>query len=123
VALALGHAPGAGGRIARRRARLVPSLAPVVAALDDLPEPAAGLRGVDAVRVRGRALHVIDLPAGEERAADVPFLALAVRRENERALAGPDENADGGHGWGLLYLRLLMHSDGTSRYSAASFVT
>ena len=92
VALALGHAVGRGGRLAGRRARLVPGLAAVVGALDDLPEPAAGLRGVDAVRIDGRALQVVDLPAGEVRAADVPLLALAVGREDERALACADQN-------------------------------
>ena len=52
VALALGHAVGRGGRLAGRRAGLVPGFAAVVGALDDLPEPAAGLRGVDPIRDR-----------------------------------------------------------------------
>ena len=94
VALALGHAVGRRGRLAGRRARLVPGLAAVVGALDDLPEPAARLRRVDPVRIDGRALQVIDLPAAEERAADVPLLALAVGGEDERALAGADQNSN-----------------------------
>ena len=97
VALALGHAFGRGGRLAGRRAGLVPGFAAVVGALDDLPEPAAGLRGVDAVRIDRRALEVINLPAGEVRPADLPLLALAVGGENERAFLGADEDADGGH--------------------------
>ena len=76
------------------RAGLVPGFAAVVGALDDLPEPAAGLRGVDAVGIDGRALHVIDLPAGEVRAGDVPLLPLAVGGEDERALARADEDPD-----------------------------
>src|SRR5262249_52776579 len=50
----------------------LPRLAAVVRALDDLPEPTAGLRGVQAIRVDGRSLEVIDLPAAEVRAAHVP---------------------------------------------------
>src|SRR5262249_26245887 len=79
VALTLGPPLLGGGLLARRSARLVPGLAAVVGALDDLPEPAAGLRDVDPVRVRGRTLHVVNLPPGEEGAADIPLFALAVR--------------------------------------------
>ena len=58
----------------------LPRLAAVVGALDHLPEPAARLRRVEPVRVRRRSLEVIDLPARKVRPADVPPLALAVRR-------------------------------------------
>src|SRR5438105_11647924 len=44
--------------------------AAIVGALNDLAEPAAGLRGVNAVGVRGCALQVVYLPAGKMRAAD-----------------------------------------------------
>ena len=54
----------------------LPGLAAVVGALDHLAEPAAGLRGVDPIRVGGRALEVVHLPAGEMRAGDVPLLRL-----------------------------------------------
>src|SRR6185312_11980862 len=56
----------------------VPGLASVVGALDLLAEPAGGLRGVDAVRISGRALEVVDFPAGEVRTGDLPVLAFAV---------------------------------------------
>ena len=69
----------------------VPGFAAVVGALDDLAEPAAGLRGVDAVGIDGRAFQVVDLPAGEVGAADVPLLALAVGGEDERAFFRADE--------------------------------
>ena len=36
--------------------------------LNNLPKPTARLRGIDAIRIDGRAFHVIDLPAGEMRA-------------------------------------------------------
>src|SRR5262249_45842917 len=65
----------------------LPGLAAVARALDDLSEPAARLRRVQSVRVGRRSLHVIDLPAAEVRAADVPLLAPAVRGHDERALA------------------------------------
>ena len=100
VALAFGRARR--GRFAGRRARLVPGLAAVVGALDDLAEPAAGLRGVDPVRIDGRTLEVIDLPAGEVRAADVPFFALAVRRQDERAFARADQYSYFAHSFLLM---------------------
>ena len=56
-------------------ARRLPRLAAVVRPLDDLPEPAARLRRVDAVRVGRRSLEVVDLPAAEMRPADVPLSA------------------------------------------------
>src|SRR5687768_10320809 len=85
----------AGWRIIRARQLLpaghLPCLATVARALDDLPEPAAGLRRVQPVRVGRRALHVEDLPSREVRAADVPLLALSVRCHDESALARTDQ--------------------------------
>src|SRR5687767_10855761 len=65
----------------------LPRLAAVVGALDHLPEPAAGLRAVQPVRVSGRSFEVVDLPAAEVGAVDVPPFALSIRRQDERALA------------------------------------
>ena len=65
----------------------LPRLAAVVRALDQLAEPAAGLRRVQPVRVGRRSFEVVDLPAGKVRAADIPLAALAVGRQDERALA------------------------------------
>ena len=56
----------------------MPGFAAVVGALNDLAEPAAGLRGVDAIGIGGRSFEVIHLPAGKVRAADFPVFALAV---------------------------------------------
>ena len=69
----------------------LPRLAAVVGALDQLPEPAAGLRRIQPIRVDGRALEVVDLPAAKVGAADVPLFALAVRCQDERALACADQ--------------------------------
>src|SRR6185312_9241002 len=77
-----------GRRLARRRARLHPGLAPVVGTLDDLAEPVAGLRGVNAIGVGRRSLEVIHRPAGKMWTLDVPILPLAVGGKNERAFAG-----------------------------------
>ena len=88
VALAHGHAVGRGRRPAAGRS---PRPAAVVRALDELPEPAARLRRVDPIRIGGRAFHVVDLPAREVRAADLPAFPLAVRRQDERALARADQ--------------------------------
>ena len=53
-----------------------PVLPAVVRALDHLAEPAAGLGGIQPVRVDGRALEVIDLPAPQMGPADLPRLRL-----------------------------------------------
>jgi hypothetical protein len=57
----------------------LPRFPTVIRTLDHLPEPAAGLRRIQSVRVNGRALEVINLPAREVGPADIPPLALAVR--------------------------------------------
>src|SRR5204863_6893379 len=44
-----------------------------------------------------RAFHVVDFPAREVRAADVPALAPAVGRQHEGAFAGADQNAYSAH--------------------------
>src|SRR5438132_390220 len=54
----------------------LPRLAAVVRALDDLSEPAAGLRCIDAVRVHRRTLQVVHLPPCKVRTAHIPLLAL-----------------------------------------------
>src|ERR1022692_4494648 len=77
----------------RRRTRLVPGLAAVVRALNDLPEPPTRLGCIQPVRIGRRSLHVIHLPAREVRAAYVPLLTLAIRCEDECALASPHQNS------------------------------
>src|SRR5918999_4434425 len=74
---------GIGHLLAAGRA---PGPAAVVGTLNDLPEPAARLRSVDALRVRGRAFEMVDLPASEVRPVHLPALARAVGSENEGAL-------------------------------------
>src|SRR5262249_43610551 len=75
----------------------LPRLSAVVRALDHLPEPPAGLRRIDPVRVRWRALQVVNLPAREVRAADIPLLAPGVRCQDERTLACTDQNSHSTH--------------------------
>src|SRR5216117_817318 len=70
----------------------LPRLATVVGALDQLPEPAAGLRRIQPIRVSGRSLQVVDLPAPEVGATDVPPFARCVRRQDERALPCTDQD-------------------------------
>src|ERR1044071_6954099 len=80
VALAFREAFGRGGRwLALGSSRLIPGLAAIVGALDDLSKPAARLRRVDAVGIFGRTFEVIHLPTSEVWAGDVPVLTLAVR--------------------------------------------
>src|SRR5690606_2183029 len=98
VALAARHAAAVvGGHGIVHRSRLLPGPAAVARALDDLAEPATRLRRVDAVGIRRRSLHVVHLPAREVRPGHGPLLALAVRREDEGALAGADQYPDCGH--------------------------
>src|SRR5262245_440352 len=65
----------------------LPRPAPIVGALDLLPEPAAGLRCIQTIWLSGRSLQVVDLPAREVGATDVPHFAFRVRRQDKRALA------------------------------------
>ena len=78
-------------------AHRLPGLAAVVGALDHLPEPAAGLRRIQPIRVGGRSLEVVDLPAAKMGPADVPLFALSVRRQDERALACPRSHPHATH--------------------------
>src|SRR5882724_2776280 len=86
IALGLGHALRSGGRFAGRCSGLMPSLAAVIRALNDLPKPAARLGSVQPIRIRGRSLEMINFPARKVGTADVPPIALPVRRQDERAL-------------------------------------
>src|SRR5882762_6520870 len=54
----------------------LPSLSPVVRALDLLPKPAAGLRCIQPVRISVRALQMVDLPAPKKRPINVPPLSF-----------------------------------------------
>src|SRR3990172_9362213 len=77
--------------------RRLPRLAPVVGALDHLPEPAAGLRGIQPIRVSGRPLEVVNLPARKVETANVPLVALCVRGQNKRAFARAHEHSYSAH--------------------------
>src|SRR5882757_5945969 len=66
--------------------RLLPRLAAVIRALNDLPEPSARLRTIQPVRVHRRTLGVIDLPTRKVRPTHIPLLPLSVRRQHKRAL-------------------------------------
>src|SRR5262245_23642437 len=78
--------PG-GALVAELVAHRLPGRPAVIGPLDHLPEPAVGLRRVQPIRVRGGPLDVVDLPACKVGAADVPPLPLAIRIQDERALA------------------------------------
>src|SRR5665213_1973357 len=83
--------------IAELVAHRLPGHAAVVRSLNHLPEPPARLRSIEPLRISRRPGNVVDLPAGEVRAADIPALPAAVRRQNERALARPDEYPNATH--------------------------
>src|ERR1700694_3171217 len=75
----------------------IPGLASVVRALNDLPEPAGVLGGIDPVGVDRRPLDVVDVPAGDVRSADVPLLALGIRCHHECALVRPNQYPNSAH--------------------------
>jgi hypothetical protein len=98
-----------GGRVfANGRTRLQPGLAAVVGALDDLPEPSARLRRIDAIGVHGRTFHVVDFPSREKRTADRPVFALGLRAEDERALFCADQHTYTAHHPTSLSCQLLL---------------
>src|ERR1043166_2566771 len=74
-----------------------PCLASIAGALHHLSEPAARLRRVDAVRVGGRSLHVINFPAGEVRTVDRPLVPLAIGFQYECAFLGSYQYANSAH--------------------------
>src|SRR6185503_9459306 len=94
VALPLWHAIGTWRRAA---ARNLPGLSTVVRALNDLSEPAACLRRVDAVRFGRRTLEVIHLPAREVRPVHLPVLTLAIGRQHEGPLFRSNQYANFAH--------------------------
>src|SRR5690606_23295948 len=61
------------------------------------PEPAAGLRRVDALGIDRRSFEVIDFPTREVRAADLPCAALTIRSQNESAFLRADKYAHATH--------------------------
>src|SRR5260370_20165379 len=60
-----------------------PGFSAVLRTLDHLSKPPAGLRGVQPIRVRGRAFHVVNFPPREVWSADFPPLALAIRGQDK----------------------------------------
>src|SRR5207245_2556491 len=103
VALAVGHSARA-HQVFRFRAGWIPGFAAVIRALDDLAKPPARLRRVNAIRIRGRSFQMVNLPAREVRAVDLPVFARAIRREDERALLRADEDSNFAHGFSYLVL-------------------
>src|SRR5262249_57197407 len=71
-----------------------PRLAAVVRALNQLPEPGRALRAIDAVPIGGPTLSGGDFPTAEMGAPHFPPVALAVRRQHQRALAASSEHTD-----------------------------
>src|SRR5262245_56802256 len=95
VGLARGHAhDGCVGAAAW----CFPGLAAIGRTLQDLAEPAGSLRRVDAIGIRGRTLHVKDLPTGKERTGDGPLFARAVGGQDESTFFGADEYSNLAHG-------------------------
>src|ERR671923_341720 len=75
----------------------LPGLSAIVRPLHDLAVPAGGLRRIQAIRVSRRPVQVVDLPAREQRAFDVPVVPRPVGRQNERALPRAHEEPHSAH--------------------------
>src|SRR5680860_68416 len=65
VALPFGRSVRSRGRLAGWCSRLKPGFAAIIGSLDDLPEPAAGLRGIQSIGIGGRSLEVVQLPTAK----------------------------------------------------------
>ena len=111
VAFTFRHAIRRSRRLSGGGSRLVPGFSAVVGALNDLAEPAAGLRDVDPVRIDRRTFDVVNLPAGEVRAADLPAFAAAVGGEDKRALAGANEETYRAHAQVLSHRKRFCRSN------------
>src|SRR5215469_18196329 len=96
VAFAFGHASG-GFAFAPGSSGLEPRLAAIVGALNDLPEPSARLRGVDAIGVSGRSLEMVEFPSRKVRTADFPLVALAIGSQGKCPLARSHEDSNFAH--------------------------
>src|SRR5262249_26798268 len=99
--VALAHGEALWARCYPASGRL-PGLAAVARALDHLPGPTTRLRGIQAIRVSWRPLHVIDLQARRLRTADRPLLALAISLQDKCALACTHQNPYSAHPFLLL---------------------
>src|SRR6266513_1461971 len=86
--------------------RRVPSFAAIIGALNDLPKPAARLRGIDAIGINRRTFHVINFPPCKMRAANLPTFARAIGCQDERALPCADQYSDVTHGFSCFDLCL-----------------
>src|SRR5579862_8758129 len=78
-------------------AHRLPGFTSVARALDQLAEPAGGLRGIDAVRVGRRSLQMVHFPSCKVRTVHFPLLAFAIRGQQERAFARADQYAYATH--------------------------
>jgi hypothetical protein len=96
IAFAFRHAVGALQLLATA-SRRIPCFAAVVGALDDLAKPATRLRCVDSIGINRRPFHMIDFPAREMWAADLPSSACPIRCEDERAFLGANQNSNFAH--------------------------
>src|ERR1700730_19074259 len=66
----------------------LPGFSAVIRALHHLAKPAAGLRGVQTVRVNGRAFNVINLQTRKVRSVDFPSVPLPISGQNECTFPG-----------------------------------
>ena len=96
VTLALCHAVRA-FQFLRTAARCVPGFTRVIRPLNNLSKPTTGLRCIDPVGINRRTFHMINLPAREMRAADLPSFTRAIRCQDERAFSCANENSNFAH--------------------------
>ena len=64
--------------ISKLVARRFPGFPAIVGALDHLPEPTAGLRGVDSIGIDGRTFEMVDFPSAKVGTGDIPMFTVGV---------------------------------------------
>src|SRR6185437_3568617 len=85
------------GRFTGLQPRLLPVLSAIGGALKDLPEPATGLRRVNAVGLRRRALQMVNFPARKKWPFHLPVFAVAIRTQNKCSLFRSHKHAHFAH--------------------------
>src|SRR5260370_10832202 len=74
-------------------AHRLPSLAAVIGALNQLPEPIAVLRRIEPIQIGGRSREMIDLPASKVGGNDIPPGPLFVGSPDEYTPVRPPQYA------------------------------
>src|SRR6266511_3806601 len=96
VALTFGHSVRT-FQFLRAASGRVPFFSTVIGTLNDLAEPTAGLRCVNAARIDQRTFHVINFPSRKMRTTDFPSFTRAICCQDERSFSCTNYNSNYAH--------------------------